>query len=60
MVEKGTCNIFGRHGHKEARCYEVIGCPLSWGSHGRGEVTVAAEIIEELVEAHSTEATVEK
>jgi len=34
MVKKGACKICGWYGHEENVCYEVIGCPPHWGSHG--------------------------
>ena len=36
MVEKPGCKICGRYGHDENICYEVIGYPTGWGTHGRG------------------------
>jgi len=34
MVVKGACRIRRRYGHEEVVCYEVIGYPFGWGSHG--------------------------
>jgi len=36
MNEKGCCKICGRFGHEEAVCYEVIGYPPGWVTHGCG------------------------
>ena len=36
MVEKPTCKHFGKYGHEEANCYELVGYPPNWGSCGRG------------------------
>ncbi|KAJ8432692.1 hypothetical protein Cgig2_016365 [Carnegiea gigantea] len=37
LIEKGACKIYGRYGHEETVCYEVIGYPPGWGSRGRGK-----------------------
>jgi len=34
--ERPTCRHYGRYGHDETNCYEIIGYPPNWGSCGRG------------------------
>lgn len=33
--DKVTCNHYGKLGHEEASCFEIIGYPASWGTRGR-------------------------
>jgi len=33
-TEKTTCLHCGRTGHKETRCFELIGYPVGWGTRG--------------------------
>ena len=35
MTEKMICKHYGKYGHEEANCYEIVGYPASWGSRGR-------------------------
>ena len=34
--EKLTCQHCGKYGHDKAGRFELIDCPTSWGSRGRG------------------------
>ena len=37
MVERPTCKHCGKYSHDETNCYEIIGYPPGWESHGRGK-----------------------
>jgi len=34
-MNKGSCRYCGRYEDEESRCYEIIGYPPSWGTHGK-------------------------
>ena len=36
-MDKGSCRHYGRYGHEESRCYEIIGYLPSWGTRGKGK-----------------------
>ncbi|KAJ8442088.1 hypothetical protein Cgig2_007926 [Carnegiea gigantea] len=47
IVEKGTCKVYGRFGHEESSCYEVIGTHLDGLPVVEEEDSGVAEITEE-------------
>jgi len=38
-VERPVCAHYGKIGHEEAGCYDIIGYPSNWNSRGRGRAS---------------------
>jgi len=36
LTEKCACKHCGCYGHEGSNCYEIIGYPPDWGTHGKG------------------------